>query len=670
MKRWGFLTIAAVLTAASGASAADANSGQAEEIDFTEVWATILKAHARCERDLRNLRIVARIQRYEPGKADGQWVKSPACSKTRSWYERRRDARVRIDYDSQKLQPTFGAAPQAESRYVIVHDGSQFRKIDFLHDGKTTANQPSITENQEHCNQRHIAGAARDTGIAYVSEPRESYPAGGLLSFENGFAWWMLPFVQPRESSFPIRAARTAGEGSALVTLVQRQMAFAHTVVLDPHKGYSLARYERWTDGKRTFLYRVDAWKQLTPDLWFPVRWTVHCPGARNGRRLDYEAFEVGFFDPARSPDIFGLKDVDLSKAVVERPEQPAALPAEKARALIEPLKTRGMTSKRTGELVAKAAAAGDAIIEPLMAEFRARATLSVFRHNVILVLGRIATPAARRALLEIADMDSPTANSVYAAGVLFATSEDYADTACRQDLQLLLDCLKPAVQCVALERGGFPLDDRHHKMLLAMAESVQPKVRWAALRRLGQSRGPERLQAGLEAMIRSLQTAEKVEPPASISMHVMRMPAGQSYADRTMQLAIDSLLWGRWSNETLARTQERLSGAARDAVVIARALRGEKNAHKDVMQILQRPQEDWTKVRALEALRAMGSLADVPKLQKIARTAKWKVRTGTNLDGSPNLSYPVRRAAESAIRWLSKAPRAATRPASENPVK
>jgi len=308
------------------------DSGQAEEIDFIKLRATLCETYARSEKDQRNLHIMALVQQYEPGEAAGQWVKSPAYTRTWSWYERRREAKARIDYDPQKLKWVGGTRPYSETRFMLAFDGSGFRKIDFVYGyGEAPRYWPRVTENYDTNNPKRLAIAARDTGIAFLPEPPASFPSRELTGLEYGFAAWVGEVLQPWTEELArkagIQASKVTSNGLTLIRVTLPRGNNIRTVFLDPQRGYSLVRAETSSDGNLTSLYQADQWKQLTPNLWFPVKWTAQAIGSSNAWRLDYEASEVGFYDPAQGPDIFGAKDVKLGVRIDRPPHGPASAP-------------------------------------------------------------------------------------------------------------------------------------------------------------------------------------------------------------------------------------------------------------------------------------------------------------------------------------------------------
>ena len=324
------------------------DSERAEEIDFIKLRATLCEAYARSEKDQRNLHIVALVQQYEPGEAAGQWVKSPAYTRTWSWYERRRGAKARIDYDPQKLKWVGGTAPYSETRFMLAFDGSGFRKIDFVYGyGEAPHYWPSVTEDYDTNNPKRLANAARDTGIAFLPEPPSSFPSRELAILESGFAERMDELLQPWTEELArkggIRASKVTSNGLTLIRVTLPRGNDIQTFFLDPQKGYSLVRAERSSGGNLTSLYRAEQWKQLTPNLWFPVKWTARGMHAPNQWRLDYEASEAGFYDPAQGPDIFGAKDVKLGVRIDRPPHGPASAPPPATQPTSQPADTLGI---------------------------------------------------------------------------------------------------------------------------------------------------------------------------------------------------------------------------------------------------------------------------------------------------------------------------------------
>jgi HEAT repeat protein len=311
--------------------------------------------------------------------------------------------------------------------------------------------------------------------------------------------------------------------------------------------------------------------------------------------------------------------------------------------ALLKEMRTGHMSSDEEPGIVARAAAKGDSIIDDLMAGFRADPRDTTFRHRVLLVLSKLATPKARDALFEIVNMDEETVNRVFAAAIFCGTSSDGGD------VQKLLDCRHLGVQAIGLERLRAA-DDEHFKKVLELAQSPLPELRWTAIRRLGWVSDSRQLGNGLAAAIRSLASADEVQKTTLMLSGAWLSP-GYSYADQTRVFVIDALGEGRWSTESLAKAQEGLSGLSRDAVVIARASRGDKAVYEDLWGIIQTRKEGWVCLKAVEALCKIGTIDDLPLLKKIAEDTQWKVQIGTNLDGSENSYYPIRPAA----RWVQQ---------------
>ncbi len=284
------------------------------------VEATHRHVHAAAQ----NLRVVASMDEQVWDPQTEQWRPTPSRVNTWAWYERLGEGRKRMDFDPQIGRWHDGARPYNETRWLMAYDGQQFRKVDFFHTGDG-GYSGDVREQYRHDMPRYFGSYEGYTGLGLLPpDPDSDQRPNGFISGIWGL--WDDARKQPDAMrAAGLRVGWTTHDGRRVVELAYgpRRGHFSR-LLLDPQRGY-LPVLDELGFAYGTIRTEVTEWKQLAPDLWYPVEIVHHRPG-RDGEadtRVRITVHDVGFYDPAQADAIFALADVPLNQTLQPIPHGP-----------------------------------------------------------------------------------------------------------------------------------------------------------------------------------------------------------------------------------------------------------------------------------------------------------------------------------------------------------
>jgi hypothetical protein len=332
-------------------------------------------------------------------------------------------------------------------------------------------------------------------------------------------------------------------------------------------------------------------------------------------------------------------------------------------------------------QAVAGLRAMRDAAIEPLMDELR-RSGNPYLEHRIVPLLGSIGTAPARESLLWIAlGRDAP-------GGVGFGSS-----WAARHYVQILpersaarrlLVSKNTDVQAVALRAlSGVSIDVDLLRHLEGFLQSDRYYVRTCATDMMAADPEATLVPQKVSAIVRSLETVESL-PQAGEKFQSDWLG---TLADNVYRWLIEALGKMKGADEPLREQTGRARGTVRVCLLIARGGRGDPSVKGELRIFLQDTQmQTMTMMRcaALRVFETTGTPDDLAFLQETARTDPLEVwifggplfemisgklvNTGERMAPVPaptdprwsapnNRIYPVRRAAEQAMRVIKGRP-------------
>jgi hypothetical protein len=191
-------------------------------------------------------------------------------------------------------------------------------------------------------------------------------------------------------------------------------------------------------------------------------------------------------------------------------------------------------------------------------------------------------------------------------------------------------------------------------KLLEVSLTNNDGPVRWRASAILANGTTGALAVEAVDAIGNALMVA--AEPPTANSLYPRG--GGNTCLEMSALRYINALKAARVEDSQLAGLAKRLRGRARDAVVLAQALRGDLTVRPDVVKLAQDPEAGMFRTWAATALGRVGTSEDLPVLQELARTdplARESQPLPPSLPGSWRKVYPVREAARTSIDRIQK---------------
>jgi len=305
-----------------------------------------------------------------------------------------------------------------------------------------------------------------------------------------------------------------------------------------------------------------------------------------------------------------------------------------------------------TDQAVAALSRLGDAAVTEIGQQLAERDPDFGWRHAAVRVLQGVNSEKSRAtlrrmALGEVGQRDPGLED--WAARALIACDRSEAWT--------LLASTTPQVLISALNSVvGQPVDEKHMPLLRKCLAHEADLVRWRAADVLADDPTGKRTDETLQAVAAALAAIPRL--PNVNAPHRQFPPSGWTLGEACYRRYVNILARVKVDNEALRALAKRVEGRARDAVLLALAQRGDKSVHDDLVKLAQDPKADLFRAWAARALGDFGMPEDLPLLRTLAKTDPL-VREGAlrppHPDDSTGPTYPVRQAAENAIRTLER---------------
>ncbi|MFA5863704.1 MAG: M56 family metallopeptidase [Phycisphaerae bacterium] len=314
------------LTLSTYVLAADKSQDQKTDLSSDQLLQKISKTYTSARQEFRNVEIVASVREYQWNAGGKNWIRTPARTHVRAWYEKCPPGKVRIEFDPEIHPWMGGPTPYGENRDLLAYDGNTFRKIDFVYNGRFYESR--ISDKQKGWN-RVLPSTSMYTGLRLTP-----------FDADQGIFRLLFEALEDKKKWFGrqniyIHAQTIQQNGQPIVKLEigRHPSSITDIYYLDPAKNFALISYEWWwTDRKdnRRFLMssvHVDAWKKIRNSLLFPTHAVSQWLNQRNqpDKKLMsiYQAQSVNFFDPAKSDILFTASDIELGKRTAQMPIGP-----------------------------------------------------------------------------------------------------------------------------------------------------------------------------------------------------------------------------------------------------------------------------------------------------------------------------------------------------------
>jgi len=319
---------------------------------------------------------------------------------------------------------------------------------------------------------------------------------------------------------------------------------------------------------------------------------------------------------------------------------------------LLSPHRMGADAKKKAEEAIARLVAMGDKAIPTLMARFNRPGQDSGFRHRAVKVLEAIGTPAAQKALLEIAlakEQEFLPSTKAWAASAFIATLDNKSEASrlLESDEELVHNAGLRAIAGQSLDAG---LLRRVAQLLASDNDTLRGyAVRYNAANVMRKDPSTAFVQTKVDALINAIARAHTF-PKADDTYQNTYF----TYAEMELNTYIRALSEMAGAPAVMRYRRPALSGVPRDALTIATALQGDASVLSDVRAILSDPAQGMMRLWAAGGIARIGTQQDIALLQTIAETDT-VVRQYYPSLRPPDAAhyYPVRHAAQDAINRL-----------------
>ena len=230
-----------------------------------------------------------------------------------------------------------------------------------------------------------------------------------------------------------------------------------------------------------------------------------------------------------------------------------------------------------------------------------------------------------------------------------------------RGEARLLLSSSTSDVLEVAiLSLRGQTLDQELMHLLEPHLKSEDADTRWRAAGIVASEAPPgelaERALKGIGMTLAVIADMSGVDALDESTGHVnYQMTVGEAQYGRYIPMLIGI----RVENSALREVADQQQGRARDAVLLALAHRGDESVREEIVDLAQDAETGLFRAWAASALETVGTTAELPLLQMLAKNDSLFRKGGGNPPpGTVDRNYPVRRAARQAITAIEKAAR------------
>lgn len=393
----------------------------------------------------------------------------------------------------------------------------------------------------------------------------------------------------------------------------------------------------------------------------------------RPGQELDLGAMRLDPLQPESSSKPAATQTAAAVPTTAPASRPAASAPGEKEiEGYILDLK-QGMSVAKTSAAITALAAGGDAIIPRLMEEYDRKPLDSGLRQGIVTVLQIIGSDAARKILLDLALSAEPEAfrgDKAWAAAAWVRATRDISA------FRTLIYSADPGVQYVGLEGYRGQPDEKLLKRLKELAKSDVLDVRWMAVRHLAQAGELAPILAAIDDAV-----SNKPEKPLFTGRGQSGMEMGaQAYAAQglpTEEISLREYMYYlrdfRGDKRLLADAQKDASPASRQALILARWMRGELIPPKEIDAIILDPKApgEW-RVEAIEWLWSLWSVKDIEAvkehvgaLEKAAALDTLTRKVPGKVAGKWRVWYPVREYAQMLLNKINAStPTSSTAPA------
>jgi hypothetical protein len=195
----------------------------------------------------------------------------------------------------------------------------------------------------------------------------------------------------------------------------------------------------------------------------------------------------------------------------------------------------------------------------------------------------------------------------------------------------------------------GQPVDDVLLETLHSALQSGEMSLRMIAARVLAEDPSPDRAEAKVRLLLESIGTVPKI-PDAEKTW----WPGYLTHAEGLYYHFIDNLAKMPGADEPLREATSRATGIARTCAVLARALRGDREADDALRKLLSDPEAGILRARAAYVLEATGKPQDLAVLRRVAESDPLRrKRGGCVMPLAEELFYPVREACRRAVKAI-----------------
>ena len=169
------------------------------------------------------------------------------------------------------------------------------------------------------------------------------------------------------------------------------------------------------------------------------------------------------------------------------------------------------------------------------------------------------------------------------------------------------------------------------------------------AARVLGEDPTAETVERRVRMLVDATAAAATVKKADEVAW-----PGMWTHAETLRANIITALAGMKGADASLKDATGRAAGLPRACVVIARAQRGDRSAHDDVVKLLDDAEAGILRVPAARVLGLIGGKEDVPLLERVAKSDPLERKQG-GCEEPQRMCFPVRASAAEAVRTIEK---------------
>lgn len=272
------------------------------------------------------------------------------------------------------------------------------------------------------------------------------------------------------------------------------------------------------------------------------------------------------------------------------------------------------------------------------------------WQHNAVRVLKAINSKKSHTLLRRMALGELSGGNTGIAAWAGQALIE--CD---RHEAHALLTSTSPQTLTAALNAlDGQQVDGAQMPLLKKLLSSKNPLVSWRAAEVMAAGASGKLADEAVEAIGQALTAVAGLPGVGAPDPRGYRFGTVHTLGEQYYFRYTNALERAHVDNQSLHELAKQLHGRGRDTMILALARRGDKSVHEEIVKLAKDPQAGLFRAWAATALEKIGTSDDLHLLRTLAESDPL-VRAGALPGDAIVPTYPVRRAAEAAIRAIEK---------------